>query len=63
MSKSKTLTTQSEAESMRYQNAWNDLKNALRKVLNSPEYIGLSNISKAEILLELENDGEYNPLG
>ena len=63
MSKPKTLTTQSEAESMRYQNAWNDLKNAFRKVLNSPEYIGLSNICKAEILLELENDGEYNPLG
>ena len=43
--------------------ARNDLKKALRQVLNSPEHEGLSNYCKAEILLDLENNGEYNPLG
>ena len=44
-------------------NARNDLKRALRQVLNSSEYNLLSNYCKAEILLDLENEGEYDPLG
>ena len=40
-----------------------DLKNALRKVLNSTEHKGLCNCTKGEILLDLENGGEYDPLG
>ena len=44
------------------QDALNDLRKALRQVLNSPEYEGLSNCCKADILLDLENNGEYNPL-
>lgn len=43
--------------------ALNALRKALRQVLNSPEYEGLSNDCKAEILLNLENGGEYNPFG
>ena len=35
----------------------------LRKVLNSPKYNELSNCCKAEILLDLENNGEYDPEG
>ena len=35
----------------------------LRKVLNSIKYQDLDNFHKAEILLELENEGEYDPLG
>ena len=35
----------------------------LRKVLNSVKYQDLDNFHKAEILLELENEGEYDPLG
>ncbi|QBE67666.1 hypothetical protein SynWH8101_0051 [Synechococcus sp. WH 8101] len=44
-------------------NARNALKKALRQVLNSPEHERLSNYCKADILLDLENNGEYNPLG
>ena len=39
------------------------LENELRKVLDSPSYNLLSNGSKAEVLLNLENGGEYDPLG
>jgi hypothetical protein len=52
-----------QAETHRRDNARNDLEQALREVLNSPQHEGLSNYCKAEILLDLENDGEYNPLG
>ena len=44
-------------------NARNDLKKALRQVLNSSEYNLLSNYCKAEVLLDLVNEGEYDPLG
>ena len=47
---------------LRY-DALNDLTQALRKVLNSPEFQELSNYTKSEILLDLENGGEYDPLG
>ena len=43
--------------------ALNDLRQALRRVLNSPQHEGLSNYCKAEILLDLENGGEFDPLG
>ena len=36
---------------------------ALRKVLNDPKYNCLSNEIKSEVLLELENNGEYDPHG
>ena len=45
------------------QNALNELAIALRRVLNAPDYNLLDNESKAGVLLDLENDGEYNPLG
>ena len=44
-------------------NARNDLKKALRQVLDSSEYNLLSNYCKADVLLDLENGGEYNPVG
>ena len=44
-------------------NARINLEDALREVLNSPEYSGLSNESKSDVLLGLENEGEYNPFG
>ena len=52
-----------QAETLTRHFARNDLKKALRKVLNYPEYNVLSNYCKAEILLDLENGGEYNPVG
>ena len=52
-----------QAKNQLRHNARNDLRQELRKVLNSPQHKGLSNYCKAEILLDLENDGEYNPLG
>ena len=39
-----------------------DLVCELRKVLNDPKYNCLSNEGKSQVLLELENDGEYDPL-
>ena len=45
------------------QNALNELALALRQVLNSPDYNLLDNENKAMVLLELENGGEYDPLG
>ena len=35
----------------------------LRKVLNSVKYQGLDNFRIAEVLLVLENEGDYDPLG
>ena len=35
----------------------------LKKVLDSPKFNCLCNGTKAGILLILENDGEYDPLG
>jgi hypothetical protein len=58
-----TYTQEELAKSQLRHVAMNDLRQALRRVLNSPEYEGLSNYCKAEILLDLENGGEYNPLG
>ena len=52
-----------QAKTLLRDNARNDLKKALRQVLNSSEYNLLSNYSKAEVLLDLENGGEYDPLG
>ena len=40
-----------------------ELEKALRKVLNAVEHERLSNYDKAEILLNLENNGEYDPHG
>jgi len=51
------------AKTQLHHDARNALRQALRQVLNSPEHEGLCNYSKAEILLELENEGEYDPLG
>lgn len=45
------------------QNALNELAIALRRVLNAPDYDCLNNQSKALVLLDLENGGEYDPLG
>ena len=45
------------------QNALNELAIALRRVLNAPHYDCLNNQSKALVLLDLENGGEYDPLG
>ena len=39
------------------------LKEDLRRVLNNECYGSLCNETKAEILLELENNGKYDPLG
>ena len=39
------------------------LRDELRNILNHPSYSRLSNGVKAGILLELENGGEYDPLG
>ena len=50
-------------ESKRYCSALEDLEIELRKVLNSPKYNCLSNESKSGVLLTLENEGEYDPLG
>ena len=52
-----------QAKTQLRQDALNDLRKALRQVLNSPEHEGLTNCCKADILLDLENNGEYNPLG
>ena len=38
-----------------------DLKAALREVLDSPRFSLLSNEYKSYVLLELENNGEYDP--
>lgn len=43
--------------------ARDELAIALRRVLNAPKYNCLDNVSKADVLLELENEGEYDPLG
>ena len=51
------------AENERQMTAELDLKIELRKVLNSPKYNCLNNELKAGVLLELENDGEYDPEG
>ena len=37
------------------------LKEDLRIVLNSSQYSRIGNMDKADILLDLENGGEYNP--
>ena len=50
-------------EDKRYCSALEDLEIELRKVLNSPKYNCLSNESKSGVLLTLENEGEYDPLG
>ena len=50
-------------EDKRYCSALEDLEIELRKVLNSPKYNCLSNDSKSGVLLTLENEGEYDPLG
>ena len=60
--------TQEQIDAIRLQNelvenASNELENVLRIVLDSPRFNALSNSDKADILLTLENDGEYNPLG
>ena len=52
-----------QAETQLRHNARYNLKQALRQVLNSSEYNLLSNYCKAEVLLDLENGGEYNPIG
>ena len=52
-----------QAETQLRHNARNELETALRQVLDSSEYNLLSNYCKAEVLLDLENDGEYDPLG
>lgn len=41
--------------------AEDDLKAALREVINSPRFSLLSNESKSYILMYLENNGEYDP--
>ena len=51
------------AKNQRYYSARQCLENELRKVLDSPNYNFLSNESKAEVLLDLENGGEYDPFG
>ena len=51
------------AENERQMTAELDLKIELRKVLNSPKYNCLNNELKAGVLLELENNGEYDPEG
>ena len=38
-----------------------DLKAALIEVINSPRFCLLSNENKSYILLDLENNGEYDP--
>lgn len=52
-----------QAKTLLRHNTRNYLKKALRQVLNSSEYNLLSNYCKAEVLLDLENGGEYDPLG
>ena len=60
--------TQEQIDAIRAQNyrihsARMDLECDLRNVLNLPKYNLLSNDMKADVLLELENDGEYDPEG
>ena len=50
-------------EDKRYCSALEDLEIELRNVLNSPKYDFLDNEWKSGVLLTLENDGEYDPLG
>ena len=52
-----------QEEDKRWRAALEDLEIELRKVLNSPKYNCLSNESKSGVLLTLENEGEYDPLG
>lgn len=58
-----TYTQEELARTQLLHDASDNLRKALRQVLNASEYNLLSNYCKAEILLELENGGEYNPLG
>ena len=51
------------AENHRRNAALDDLEIELRNVLNSPKYDFLDNEWKSGVLLTLENDGEYDPLG
>lgn len=51
------------ANIVRHQTIRTELEFELRQVLNSMKYDELSNCSKAEILLDLENNGEYDPEG
>ena len=39
-----------------------ELKYDLKQVLDSPKFNCLCNGTKAEVLLDLENNGEYDPL-
>lgn len=41
--------------------AQGDLKEVLREVVNSPRFSLLCNEYKSYVLLDLENDGEYDP--
>ena len=50
-------------EDKRYCSALEDLEIELRKVLNSPKYNCLSNEWKSGVLLTLEIEGDYDPLG
>jgi len=63
MTYSKEQIAEIQAKEHFRDNARFHLRKALKKVLNSPEHEGLCNYSKAEILLDLENNGEYDPLG
>ena len=58
-----TYTQEELARTQLRDDASDNLRKALRQVLNASKYNLLSNYCKAEILLELENGGEYNPLG
>ena len=44
-------------------NARINLEDALREVLNSLRVFRTINESKSDVLLGLENEGEYDPLG
>ena len=50
-------------QNQRHQIAVNELEIELRSILNAPRYNLLDNEDKAMLLLELENGGEYDPLG
>ena len=52
-----------KAKTERILSAYFDLEVALRRVLDSPEYEELGNDGKAEVLMKLENLGEYDPDG
>ena len=59
----KMITIITPQEQQQINQKMQELEQKLRSVLNHPEFSSLSNMNKAVVLLDLENEGEYDPLG